>query len=149
MIGLLITGHGHFSEGMLHASQMIAGTNEHVKNVVFEDGMDLDLLQSKIRTMIEEQLKYCDGVIVLTDLLGGTPFNQVMMVAATHDNVEVLSGTNLPMIIEGALLAQFATSLQELADQLVTVGQAGIQRPELVVKDTESVEDEWLDGEGI
>ena len=61
-------------------------------------------------------------MLVFTDLLGGTPFNQSMMIAQDVDNVEVLTGTNLPMVIELLFLRGNAT-LAELGEQAVTVGQ--------------------------
>ncbi|MCW6652142.1 PTS sugar transporter subunit IIA [Aerococcaceae bacterium NML191292] len=146
MLGLIITGHGEFSSGLLHAAQMIAGKQEHVENVLFKDGMDLGELQAQIGDVVERHLANYGGTIILTDLKGGTPFNVSMMLTAGISQVAVLSGANLPMIIEGALLSQFAESVDDLAEQLVTVGQSGIVRAELP---TSVQQDEVSDEEGI
>ncbi len=53
----------------------------------------------------------CDGVLVFTDLLGGTPFNQSMMIAQDVDNVEVLTGTNLPWLLSFCSSAAMPRSL--------------------------------------
>lgn len=90
----------------------------------------------------------CDGVLVFTDLLGGTPFNQSMMIAQDVDNVEVLTGTNLPMVIELLFLRGNAT-LAELGEQAVTVGQTGVTAQTVAsVADSEE-EDIFGDEDGI
>lgn len=134
MLGLIITGHGEFSKGLLHAGQMIAGKQENIENVMFEDGTELSVLQSRISEAVERQLEKYNGTIILTDLKGGTPFNVSMLVTNGMPQTAVLSGTNLPMIIEGALLSQFSESVDDLANQLIRVGQAGIDRPQLQVQ---------------
>ncbi|MDO4432073.1 MAG: PTS sugar transporter subunit IIA [Aerococcaceae bacterium] len=131
MLGLIITGHGEFSSGLIHSARMIAGTHEHVENVVFADGMDLAVLQEQIGALAAKHVEAYGGTIILTDLKGGTPFNVSMMATATLENVAVLSGTNLPMIIEGTLLSQFSDSADDLAAQLVQVGRDGVDRPQL------------------
>ena len=69
----------------------------------------------------------CEGVLVFCDLLGGTPFNQSMLISQDVDNVEVVAGTNLPMLIELVMTRSFANAtLEEMAEQAVTVGQAGV-----------------------
>ena len=49
---------------------------------------------------ISDLLDTTDGVLVFCDLLGGTPFNQAMIIAQSYSNVEVVTGTNLPMLLE-------------------------------------------------
>ena len=87
----------------------------------------------------------CDGVLVFTDLLGGTPFNQSMMIAQDVDNVEVLTGTNLPMVIELLFLRGNAT----LAEQAVTVGQTGITAQTVASVAGSEEEDIFGDEDGI
>lgn len=87
-------------------------------------------------------------MLVFTDLLGGTPFNQSMMIAQDVDNVEVLTGTNLPMVIELLFLRGNAT-LAELGEQAVTVGQTGVTAQTVAsVADSEE-EDIFGDEDGI
>lgn len=145
MLGLVISGHGHFAKGLLHASQMIAGELDHVKSVLFEDGASLVEYQETLKATIQDAHDQYGGVVVLTDLKGGTPFNTAMMVSANLSNVAVLSGTNLPMIIEGGLLSQFSDGAQELGQQLVTIGREGLDLPVL----SKSVSDEVDEEDGI
>ena len=90
----------------------------------------------------------CDGVLVFTDLLGGTPFNQSMMIAQDVDNVEVLTGTNLPMVIELLFLRGNAT-LAELGEQAVTVGQTGVTAQTVASVAGSEEEDIFGDEDGI
>ena len=101
-------------------------------------------LRAAITAMREE----CDGVLVFTDLLGGTPFNQSMMIAQDVDNVEVLTGTNLPMVIELLFLRGNAT-LAELGEQAVTVGQTGITAQTVASVAGSEEEDIFGDEDGI
>ena len=80
-----------------------------------------------LRAAITEMREECEGVLVFCDLLGGTPFNQSMLISQDVDNVEIVAGTNLPMLIELVMTRSFANAtLEEMAEQAVTVGQAGV-----------------------
>ena len=145
MIGLVVTGHGHFAEGMHTSARMIAGENENVKYVNFEDGMSTETLAEKLNAAYNE-LASCDGIVVLSDLPGGSPFKTAVECAATHPDkqIEVLSGTNLPMIITAVTMISFETDPKALADELMFEGKDNIVRFELAVRDDE--EDEESDG---
>ena len=65
----------------------------------------------------------CEGVLVFCDLLGGTPFNQSMLISQDVDNVEVVAGTNLPMLIELVMTRSFANAtLEEMAERYEKAG---------------------------
>ena len=99
MIGLILTGHGVFSTGMHQSVSMIAGEQANVQAVPFFNDTGLDVLESNIRKAVDSMLETCPAVVILTDLLGGTPFRISMTVASNYQNVEVLAGTNLPMVL--------------------------------------------------
>lgn len=124
MVGFILTGHGQFSNGLASAIAMVAGDQPAFQIVPFE-GDAAATYGEDLRAAITAMREESEGVLVFTDLLGGTPFNQAMMISQDVDNVEVLTGTNLPMVIELLFLRGNAT-LSELADQAVTVGKAGI-----------------------
>ena len=73
MIGLVVTGHGHFADGIHTSAQMIAGENEYVRYINFEEGMSPEQLAVKFNAAFDE-FRTCDGVVVLSDLPGGSPF---------------------------------------------------------------------------
>lgn len=100
MIGLVVTGHGHFADGIHTSAQMIAGENDYVRYINFEEGMTPEQLAEKFNAAFDE-FKSCDGVVVLSDLPGGSPFKTAVecKYARPEQKIEVIAGTNLPMIV--------------------------------------------------
>ena len=142
MIGLVVTGHGLFAEGMHSSAKMIAGENEHIKYVCFEEGMGLEDLAVKLNAAYNE-LADCDGIVVLSDLPGGSPFRTAVESAMTltDKKIIVLSGTNLPMIITGSTMLSFESDPQALADELMFEGKDNVVRFELAVREEAEEED--------
>ena len=68
MIGLIVTGHGNFAEGIHDATEMIAGAQENYKKVLFKENMSLDILEEKLRETVDLLLESNQGVVILTDL---------------------------------------------------------------------------------
>ena len=145
MIGLVVTGHGHFADGLHTSAKMIAGENENVKYVNFEDGMSTETLAQKLSAAYDE-LSSCDGIVVLSDLPGGSPFKTAVEVAFAHPDkkIEVLAGTNLPMIVTGVTMIDFEEDPKALAEELLTTGKEFMVRFELAVREEEDEE-----GDGI
>lgn len=141
MIGLVVTGHGLFAEGMHSSAVMIAGENEHIKYVCFKEGMGLEDLAVELNAAYNA-LSDCDGIVVLSDLPGGSPFKTAVECSMGHPDkqIVVLSGTNLPMIITGSTMLSFETDPQALADELLFEGKDNVVRFELAVR--EEVEEE-------
>ena len=106
MIGMILVSHGHLAEEMKAVLEHIVGKQDAVETVgIFSDD---DMEQS--RAEIQEKIKQVDsgdGVIILTDMFGGTPSNLAISVME-QANIEVIAGVNLPMLIK---LAQLRTSL--------------------------------------
>ena len=142
MIGLVVTGHGLFAEGMHSSAKMIAGENEHIKYVCFEEGMGLEDLAEKLNAAYNE-LSDCDGIVVLSDLPGGSPFKTAVETSMGHPDKQiiVLSGTNLPMIITGSTMLDFEDDPQAMADELLFEGKDNVVRFELAVREEEEEED--------
>lgn len=126
---------------------MVAGDQPAFTVVPFE-GDQAASYGEDLRAAITAMREECDGVLVFTDLLGGTPFNQAMMIAQDVDNVEILTGTNLPMVIELLFLRGNAT-LAELGEQAVTVGQTGITAQTVASVAGAEEEDIFGDEDGI
>ena len=141
MVGFILTGHGQFAPGLASAIAMVAGDQPAFTVVPFE-GDQAASYGEDLRAAITAMREECDGVLVFTDLLGGTPFNQSMMIAQDVDNVEVLTGTNLPMVIE-------LLFLRELGEQAVTVGQTGVTAQTVASVASSEEEDIFGDEDGI
>ena len=77
MVGLLITGHGHFATGLGSSLRLITGMTENIAYVDFEADHSTETLTENISKALDE-LKGCDGVLVLSDLAGGSPFKSAV-----------------------------------------------------------------------
>ena len=83
MVGLLVTGHGHFATGLGSALQLIAGTADNLAFVDFEADHSTETLTNNLSNALDG-LKGCDGVLVLADLAGGSPFKAAVELSLIH-----------------------------------------------------------------
>ena len=143
MIGIVVTGHGLFAEGIQSSATMIAGANENARYVCFKEGMSTEDLAAQLNAAFAE-LGNCDSIIVLSDLPGGSPFRTAAECAFTNtqQKIVVLSGTNLPMVITALSMIAFEEDVDSLANELLFEGKDGVVRFELAIKEDEPEEDE-------
>lgn len=121
LISMIFIGHGNYPLGMKSSLEMISGDTRNISYLCFEDGDDPDLFGDQIRAAIEQAP--C-GCIVLIDLMGGTPFNQ-LYINMPDSNCQAVSGVNLAMALEVAYSREY-TPLEELAQIAVDAGNFGI-----------------------
>lgn len=98
MIGLVVVTHGRLAEEFLSAAEHVVGPQENVRAVSIGPDDDME----KRRQDILEAAKSVDsgqGVIILTDMFGGTPSNLAISIMEKA-NAEVVAGVNLPMLIK-------------------------------------------------
>ncbi len=119
MIGLILVSHRHLAEEMKAVMEHVVGTQENVETVSIFPSDDMEQRRLEIQEKIAK-VDNGDGVIVLTDMFGGTPSNLAISMM-TQDNVEVLAGMNLPMLIK---LAQ-VRSTQKLKEATLSAQEAG------------------------
>lgn len=98
MIGILIIAHGNLGHEFLATLEQIHGKQDQIETVGIAVGDDMDKKRQQIIAKIKE-LNTGSGVIVLTDMFGGTPSNLAISVIEKSP-VEVLAGVNLPMLIK-------------------------------------------------
>ena len=126
MIGGLIVTHGRLAIELLNAAEMIVGEIHHITAVSLGWHDDVDMATSMIEKALE-RVKTPDGVLILTDMFGGTPSN--MSLSFLEDGrVEVLTGVNLPMLIKFASDRK-RLAVAELAAQLKQCGRESISVP--------------------
>jgi PTS system mannose-specific IIA component len=119
MIGLILVTHGHLADEFLAAMQHVVGSQQQIGTVCI--GPDDDMEQR--REEIVNKVKHVDsgkGVIVLTDMFGGTPSNLAISIM-DKANVEIIAGLNLPMLIKLAALRKEAS----LKDAVIGAQDAG------------------------
>jgi mannose/fructose/sorbose-specific phosphotransferase system IIA component len=123
MINILIVSHADLGPALIRAAEMIVGPIEAISAVPLLPDESPEGFGEKLDAALEE----IEGeeALVLIDLFGGTPYN----VAARHvlkDNVECLTGVNLPMLLELAM-SRDGTSLPELAQEIARAGQESVK----------------------
>lgn len=99
MISIIIGTHGLLSEELLKSCEMIFGTQSNVSTVTFLPGEGLDDLITKYNFALSS-LDSTDGILFMVDIFGGSPFNAASLIALENENIEVVAGVNLPMLIE-------------------------------------------------
>lgn len=97
MIGLLIVTHCDLGKELLNAAEFIVGKIEAVETIAITETSGTDSLRKKIEAKVGA-LDKGDGVLILTDMFGGTPSN-LSLSFLKEGKIEVLTGVNLPMII--------------------------------------------------
>jgi PTS system mannose-specific IIA component len=97
MIGLLIVTHCDLGKELLNAAEFIVGKIDAVDTIAITETSGTDLLRKKIEAKVGA-LDKGDGVLILTDMFGGTPSN-LSLSFLKEGKMEVLTGVNLPMII--------------------------------------------------
>ena len=98
MIGIVVVSHGKLSKELVAATEHVVGEQMRFRSISIEAEDDIEARREQIR----DTAKACDdgrGVIILTDMFGGTPSNLAMSIMATG-KIEVISGVNLPMLIK-------------------------------------------------
>ncbi|MDY2788513.1 MAG: PTS sugar transporter subunit IIA [Atopobium sp.] len=146
MIGFIITGHGDFATGLYSAFTMIAGPQDGVVAVTFQED-EAASFGNKLADAIKDLRTATDGVAVFCDLIGGTPFNQAMMAAQSMDNVEVVAGVNLPMLLECGMERALSTSAHEICVNAVAADALGIAHMSIDVVEQDDDSDTELDEE--
>ncbi len=123
MIGVLIISHCDLGKEFLNAAELILGRLEAVDHISITQVTESE----EILMTISEKIKHLDrgqGVIVLTDMLGGTPSN-LSLSFLKKEMVEVLTGVNLPMLIAVAQ-DRDRLSLGELGEKAQEAGRRSI-----------------------
>ena len=98
MIGIVLVTHGRLAVDFLSVIQHIVGEQSHIRTVCIGAHDDVEQRRNEITEAIKA-VDLGDGVVLVTDMFGGTPCN----LALTHlqkDKVEVLAGANLPSLIK-------------------------------------------------
>lgn len=131
MVGIILASHGEFAKGILQSGTMIFGEQQDVRAVTLMPSEGPDDLKAKLKDAIAS-LESQDEVLFLVDLWGGTPFNQANSLLEDHkDKWAIVSGLNLPMLIE-AYGARFSMeSAHEIATYILNSAKDGVKvKPE-------------------
>jgi PTS system mannose-specific IIA component len=126
MIGIVIVTHSQLGDALIEAAEFIIGARPKAMVSV---SIDLNQSAEKLRAKISEGIKKVekkDGVLILTDMFGGTPSN-LSYSFLEEGRVEVLAGVNLPILIQAVNtrekmgLAKLATSLEAFGKKSISL----------------------------
>lgn len=98
MIGLVVVSHGRLAEELVSALEHVVGDQDHVRAVCIGPDDDMEKRRDDIRSAAQA-VDQGDGVILLTDMFGGTPSN-LSISLLDKGRIEVVAGVNLPMLIK-------------------------------------------------
>ena len=107
MIGIVLVTHGQLAEEFLSAMVHIVGEQKHIAAICIQPEDDMEKRRDDILKAVKK-VEDGDGVILLTDMFGGTPSNLAISVMGEGE-VEVIAGVNLPMLIQLARSRQTQT----------------------------------------
>lgn len=125
MIGVVVVSHGKLARELVAATEHVVGEQRRFRAISIEPDDDMDAR----RTQIIETAQACDdgdGVILLTDMFGGTPSNLAIS-AMGQGKIEVIAGVNLPMLIKLSevrstlSMTEAAEAAQEAARKYISI----------------------------
>jgi PTS system mannose-specific IIA component len=124
MIGIVVVTHGQLATELVNAAETIVGDLPQFAAVSIGWHEDVQDARDDIQAAIGRVKGGGSGVLILTDMFGGTPCNLAMTFLA-KDQIEVVTGVNLPMLIKAASLRD-AAALVDVARQLSEHGRSAI-----------------------
>lgn len=132
MIGIVIVTHSQLGDALIEAAEFIIGNKpEDLVSVSIDLTESANVLRSKIDEGIKK-VKSKDGVLILTDMFGGTPSN-LSYSFLEEGRIEVISGVNLPILIQ-AVNTRSKMNLSTLAVKLEKFGKKSISLASSILK---------------
>ena len=129
MIGIALICHGKMAEGMQDSVTLIAGEQENFNVLGLHEGADFDAFKEDVYNLIKKS-DDGEGVLVFVDVYGASPFNAASSAVSKlqQDGVKlrIITGVNLPMLIEASVSRLAFDSLDELYPQVLTMGKDSI-----------------------
>lgn len=128
MVSIIIATHGKLAEGLLDSLELITGMKDNIRTLSLERSMDV----TEYGRILSDTVKEMDdlsGVIVFTDLFLASPYNQAVLGyrnIGKDDKYYVVSGVNLPMLIEAVDLRAMGKDISEIVAEAVENGKEGI-----------------------
>ena len=123
MIGLVVATHARLAEELLLTAELIVGRLEQAEAVSIGADASVDQARARLAEAVK-RVDVGDGVLVLTDMFGGTPAN--LALTFLDEKVEVVTGVNLPMLLKLATGRAESLALRPLAELITGYGQKNI-----------------------
>ena len=126
VINLIIATHGEMSKYTLELSKMVLGEFDNLSSVTFlpGEGPD-DLVRKYEETLASFNNEY--GTLFLVDIFGGSPYNAASRLVVENENMDIITGVNVPMLLELLDARDNIDAAKELAEVAKESGKSGIQ----------------------
>ncbi|MBC1630800.1 PTS mannose transporter subunit IID [Listeria welshimeri] len=124
-VAIIIGTHGEAARELLKSAEMIIGKQDNVEFITFIPGENTDTLITKYKEKLEK-LDTSEGVIFMVDLFGGSPYNASSQVALPEEDMDVVTGVNIPMLLE-TLSMRPVSKQKDLVEIALTAGTGGVK----------------------
>ena len=131
MIGIVVVTHCNLGKELVRAAEFIVGKINGIEMVSLDPTVEVDRLRSEVASAIEK-VDSGDGILILTDMFGGTPSN-ISLSFLTEGRVEVMTGVNLPMMIH-LISRRSGAPLSQVAEEVQTYGKRSISLAGQILK---------------
>ncbi|MDH2924117.1 PTS system D-mannose-specific IIA component (Man family) /PTS system D-mannose-specific IIB component (Man family) [Nicoletella semolina] len=126
-IAIIIATHGVAAEQLLRTTEMLIGEQNDVAYIDFVPGENAETIMGKYQAKLANELAHCDQVLFLVDTWGGSPFNAANRVAEGKNNMDIVTGVNVPMLVETFMARDDNPSLNELVEVALETGRGGVR----------------------
>lgn len=137
-IAIIISTHGSVSTKLLQTTEMIIGKQKNVECVDLLPNENTDTLIEKYKQKLSN-LNLNFGVLFLVDMWGGTPFNAAQQIVLNQKNYNIITGINIPMLIEVFIEKDNIYSIQELTHIALRSGSESIKSIKYALPETETI----------
>jgi len=132
MVDLILVSHGMMANGIVNAGKMIIGDINNVYTVSLSNTNGIDSFNKDLEKVISN-IRNPDGILIMCDLKGGSPFNVSLKIAAeSKKKIRIISGLNLSMFLETVLSRQTNNDVDSLLEVANKSALNGISIPDLV-----------------
>ncbi len=142
MIGIIVTGHGTFATGLTSGLKLLAGEPSDYELVDFDPEESLEVLTVILKRALDD-LTSCEGVLILADLTGGSPYNTaVRLKLGGRNHIEVIGGVNLPILLDAYMNRNLISDPEVLSRTSLEAGKTQTICFEALANETDEEDDE-------
>ena len=123
MVGLVVAAHGKLAEELIRTAEGVCGKLEQCRAVSVASSSAMEVAKAELTEAIRA-VDSGDGVLVLTDMFGGSPAN--LALTFLDEKIEVVTGVNLPMLVKLSTCRAEGAALLDTAQMLSAYGQKNI-----------------------
>ena len=136
MLGIILASHGDLVYGLKDTYTMVAGDlPENIKIISLRSDSDADTFKKEFHELINS-FQDITGLVVLTDLEGGTPYNTACTYFYDPEfkiETEVITGVNFPMLLEAAESSETARSAAEAAENIINPAKESVKKAGIIL----------------